>query len=174
MKTEDFNLISAITTSITAVFAVMIGIWQIKINERLRKLQDYVALSIVPSSQGLPQLEIMNVGRSNLYLHKWEIGSLNETFVKPMLLPTDAKSKILIAVASGQIGQHLAKFYLTDESNSKYLSTGEVAIEPVAFQLPISTTPPQTQQNSQNNQSINVQLRTRAWSYKTERYNWSL
>ena len=149
---------------------------QTQINKRMQELSDYVAISIAPTPTF--QLQIMNVGRVNLYLHKWEIGSLSETFVRPLLLPTEARSNILITFQSPQIGQHLAKFYITDEKGRKYLSEGEVAIEPIGVQLPITTTPPQEQVSEQlptsGIQPINIQLRMRAWSYKTELYEWSI
>jgi hypothetical protein len=162
---------------IAAIGAAVFGWKQYQINRRMQELSDYVAISIAPK-MGL-QLEIMNVGRSNLYIHKWEVGAINETFVKPLLLPTEARSKILITIQPPHLGQRLAKFYLTDENDRKYLSTGEIAIEPIAFQLPMSTTPPQLQQEpsqqlSGGAQPINVQLRMRAWSYKTIKYNWTI
>lgn len=173
---EIFNFWSLIFQILAAGALIYFAYRQYQINKRLKDLADYVAISIIPGMQ--EQLRITNVGRVNLYLHKWEIGSLSETYVKPWLLPTEGKSEIIITL-SGQIGQHLAKFYLTDETDQKYLSSGEVVIEPIAFQLPISTTPPQVQegnipQASGGVQPISVQLRMRAWSYKTEKYNWTI
>lgn len=161
---------------IAAIGAVFFGYKQYQINKRMQELADYVAVAIAPGQNF--SLEIMNVGRINLYLHKWEIGSISETYVRALLLSTEARPKILIRSQPPQIGQHLAKFYLTDEKGSKYLATGEVTIEPVGFQLPSSTTPPQQQGIPQGQvggiQGVNVQLQMRAWSYKTERYNWSI
>ena len=149
---------------------------QTQINKRMQELADYVAISIAPAPNF--QLQIMNVGRVNLYLHKWETGSLSETFVKPLLLPAESRANILISFQPAQIGQHLAKFYITDEKGKKYLSEGEVAIEPIAFQLPVTHTPPQEQQVNQLQmagvQPVNVQLRMRAWSYKTIPYEWTI
>ena len=160
---------------IAAIGAVYFGYRQYQINKRMQELADYVAVSISPQENFT--LQLSNVGRSNLYLHKWEIGSLNETYVKPWLLPAEIKSKILIGLHPPQVGQHLAKFYLTDEGNQKFVATGEVAIEPIAFQLPISTTPPQQQEAGtqiSGFQPLNVQLRMRAWAYKTEKYEWTI
>ena len=175
MEQHVFNFWSIILQILTAVGLIYFALRQTQINKRMQELADYVALSISPA-QGF-QLQVINVGRVNLYLHKWEIGSMNETFVKPLLLPAEGKSKILITIQPPQIGQHLAKFYLTDEADQKYLSTGEVMVEPVVFQLPQTTTPPQIQGSEQNQTSgaqpaINVQLRMRAWSYKTEKSKW--
>ena len=186
MQQELFNFWSAILQILAVLFQVLTAggliyfAWrQTQINKRMQELADYVAVSLIPDPNGQLQLQIMNVGRSNLYLHKWEVGSISETLVKPWLLPTESKSKIIIGIQPPQIGQHLAKFYLTDENNQKYLSTGEVSIDPVGFQLPTLTTPPQTQDNIQNQTAgsqaiVNVQLRMRAWSYKTEKTDWTI
>ena len=75
------------------------------------------------------------------------------------------------------IGQHLSKLYFTDENDDKYLSAGEVVIEPVISPLPISTTPPNIESSTEQtsgSQSVIIALRMRALSYKTERYNWSM
>lgn len=178
MKQEIFNVWSIILQLFTAGGLIYFAWRQTQINKRMQELADYVAISISPANSF--QLQVMNVGRVNLYLYKWEIGSMSATFVKPLLMPTDGKSNILISVQPPQLGQHLAKFYLTDEAGEKYLSTGEVAVEPVAFQLPQTTTLPQIQESGQNQTSgiqpinINVQLRMRAWSYKTEKCNWTI
>jgi len=158
---------------IAAVGAVIFGTKQYQINKRMKELADYVAVSIYPSMQG--QLHITNVGRSNLYLHKWEVGPLNETFVRPWLLPIEKKSEIIITIPP-LIGQHFAKFYLTDEKGQRYISTGEVAVESIISQSPVSTAPVQTQDGGVQGgtQSINIQVKMRAWSYKTEKCNWMI
>jgi hypothetical protein len=118
----------------------------------------------------------MNVGRVNLYIHKWEAGSLSNTYVKPLLIPTEAKSSIIINFQTPLLGQHLLKIYLTDEKDQKYLSTGEIVIEPIALQLPLAATAPQVQQEPPATPQIsgNITTQMRAWSYKTEKYNWMI
>lgn len=178
MRVETYNIWAIILQLLTAAGLIYFAWRQTQINRRMQELADFVAISISPA--GGFQLQVENVGRVNLYIHKWEVGSMSETFVKPLLIPIDAKSKILITIQPPQIGQHLAKFYLTDEMGSRYLASGEVAIEPVAFQLPQTTTPPQNQNDGSNQtsgaqtMSVSVQLRMRAWSYKTERYEWTI
>jgi hypothetical protein len=147
MVQNILNLIQTVVSVIMTGLLVYFSYRQTQINKRIRELADYVAISITPGPNF--QLNIMNVGRVNLYLHKWEIGSLSETFVKPWLLPVEGRSIITINLLPPPIGQHLAKFYFTDEKGEKYLSEGEVVIEPVAFQLPITTTPPQNQSMEQ-------------------------
>ena len=179
IKQEIFNFWSIILQILTAGGLIYFAWRQTQINKRMQELSDYVALSIMPAVSGF-SIEILNVGRANLYIHKWQIGSLSETYVKPLLLPTEAKSKISINYPPQQVGQHVAKLYLTDETDQKFISTGEVVVEPVAFQLPLSATQPQgisTDQNSTTPNTgnvLNVQLRMRAWSYKTEKENWNI
>jgi hypothetical protein len=169
---EVFGIVGA------AIGACVFGWKQYQINKRMQELADYVAISIIPLANF--QLQIMNVGRANLYIHKWELGYLSETYVKPLLVPTEAKSSIIINLQPPLMGQHLLKIYLTDEGGKKYLSTGEVVIEPVAFQIPPSTTQPQVQQELQvpsqpfGVQPINIKINMRAWSYKTEKHDWVL
>ncbi len=172
LSQDIFNFWFLIAQALTAGGLIYFAWRQTQINKRMKQLADYVAISISPGPSG--QIQIQNVGRSNLYLHKWEIGRLNETFVKPWLLPTEGRSKILIAIPPDQIGQHLAKFYLTDEIDQKYLSTGEVTVEATSFKLPNSTTPPATQESIPGMPAVSVQLRMRAWSYKTEKYDWKI
>jgi hypothetical protein len=163
---------------LAAVGAILFGWKQYQINKRTQELADYVAISIVPHPNFM--LQVMNVGRSNLYLHKWEIGFMNNTYVRPILLPTEARSKINITIQPPQIGQHLAKFYLVDEKNQKYISTGEVVVEPVAFQVQGGMAPVPMADNMPapnpdiNQPNINIQLKMRAWSYKTEKSEWTI
>jgi|GEM_PF-5791877 hypothetical protein len=178
VEQKVFNFWSLILQALTAAGLIYFAWRQHQINKRMQELADYVAVFITPMPNST--LQIKNVGRSNLYLHKWEIGSLSETYVKPWILPTGEGSQILIATQP-QAGQHLSKFYFTDEKDIKYLSIGEVVMEPVEFQLPPSTTPPQTQADIPQNQvigaqSVNIQikLRMRAWAYKTEKYDWTI
>jgi len=164
-----------------AIGALLFGWKQTQINKRLQELQDYVAISIIPKPEF--QLQIMNVGKINLYVHKWEIGTFTETFSKAILIPAAAPSFLLISLSSPPMGQHPVRIYLTDESGEKYLSTGEVVIEPIAMRplsqiLPHSETPPLdggTQAvNPPQAQVVNITARMRAWSYKTEKYNWTI
>jgi hypothetical protein len=176
---QTYNAWSLLFQIITA-FGIIYFAWRQKqINKRMQELSDYVAVTIAPDNFSL---KIMNVGRVNLYLHKWEVGLLGETFVKPLLLPIDGRSQINISIPPTFLGQHLAKFYITAEEGEKYLATGEVAVEPIAFQLPVATTPAVQQENqsgqgtfgSNNQTPLNIQLRMRAWSYKTEKHNWTI
>ena len=57
---------------VTATGAVVFGIWQVLINKRLAKVQDFIALSIVPDSVS-GKIKLLNTGKINLYIHAFEI-----------------------------------------------------------------------------------------------------
>lgn len=163
----------------TGIGALLFGWKQTQINKRMQELQDYVAISIIPKPE--LRLQIMNVGKINLYVHKWEIGLLTENFPKAILIPAAAPSFLLTSLSSLSIGQHPVKIYLTDESGKKYLSTGEAIIEPIAIHplsqvLPHPETPPVDDGTQTVNivqaQTMDIKIKMRAWSYKTEKYNW--
>lgn len=97
IKQEIFNFWSIILQILTAGGLIYFAWRQTQINKRMQELSDYVALSIMPAVSGF-SIEILNVGRANLYIHKWQIGSLSETYVKPLLLPTEAKSKYQLTI----------------------------------------------------------------------------
>ena len=181
MEQNSYNLLSLVLQVFTIIAASVFALWQVLINKRLKELQDYVAISIIPKPDF--QLQIMNVGKINLYVHKWEIGTFTETFSRAILIPAAAPSFLLISLSSPPVGQHPVKIYLTDESGEKYLSTGEVVIEPIAIR-PISQILPQSETpslnegtptiNSPQAQVVNITAKMRAWSYKTEKYNWTI
>ncbi len=179
MGENILRYIEAFSLFFAAGGAIYFGWRQTQINKRMKELQDYVAISIIPKPDF--QLQIMNVGKINLYVHKWEVGTFTETFSQAILIPAAAPSFLLISLSSPQMGQHPVRIYLTDESGEKYLSTGEVAIEPIAIRplsqmspRPESTLPGEGTQTlgSPQTQVVNITTRMRAWSYKTEKYNW--
>jgi len=181
MEQNSYNLWSLVLQIGTIIAASIFALWQVLINKRLKELQDYVAISIIPKPDF--QLQIMNVGKINLYVHKWEIGTFTETFSRAILIPAAAPSFLLISLSSPPMGQHPVKIYLTDESGKKYLSTGEVVIEPIAIRplsqiLPRPELEPSKEETqtsvSPQAQVVNIMARMRAWSYKTEKYNWEI
>jgi len=161
-----------------AIGALIFGWKQFEINKRLKELQDYVAVSIIPKEN--LRLQIMNVGKINLYIHKWEVGRLNENYGKAVLIPAGANSFIIIGLQGLVIGEYNFKMYITDEKDEKYISTGKVFIEsvsisqqPLSIISPIATGEMQEQPNQGQIQTI-VKVDLRAFSYKTEKYNWKL
>ncbi len=149
---------------------------QTKINKRLQDLEDYVAVSIAPGLAN--NLLVMNVGKINLYLHKYEVGSETDNFSEPLLIPAGTNSYFQIPVKFWKNGEkNKVKLYLTDEFSEKYLSRGEVIIESFPAR-PIQSNIQGVQQFDTNpmqimtNQSNLISMR--AWSYKTNKYNWEI
>ena len=70
---------------ITAVGAITFGIWQIKINLRLKKLQDFVAVAAVPAPSG-DVIAFHNTGKINLYLWGYKFPNRELIFDRPRLL----------------------------------------------------------------------------------------
>ena len=56
---------------LTLIAAVIIGFFQVSINNRLKNLQDFVAVAIVPGLEG--KIKLMNTGKINLYLCGYDI-----------------------------------------------------------------------------------------------------
>jgi len=176
MKQEIYNSLAIFLGLVTTIAAIIIGWVQVRINNRLKELQDFVAVAIIPREN--LQLQLTNVGKVNLYLHKWEVGSATENYKKAVLIPTSAMSSLMITVPP-QLGSNVLKLFLTDEKNEKYLSTGEVIVEPISVR-PISYMQTQKEQEviktsgiiPENLNQITVNLR--AFSYKTQKYNWKI
>jgi len=70
---------------LTLIGAFVFGFWQILINKRLTKLQDYVAISAVPDSR-TNKINLINVGKINLYLFGFDLPKKKERFKKPRLI----------------------------------------------------------------------------------------
>jgi hypothetical protein len=160
-------------TLLVSVATGFFAFFQFKINKRLRELQDYVAISIIPSTnEGVFQLQLRNVGRSNIYLHKYEVGNLNDSYEKPRLISCGPETFFIINVPPNLNVEMPVKFYVTDEFGKKYLSTGAVIIDaqPVAISIPQNVGVAQLQTGVP--QQVTIQGKPRAWSYKTEPYDW--
>jgi len=69
----------------TAVGALAFGVWQIKINTRLKSLQDYVAIAAVPEPKE-GKIKLLNTGKVNLYLWGFDMLGNNQRFQKPRLI----------------------------------------------------------------------------------------
>ena len=179
IQNDFLRYIEIISIVITAVGAGIFGWKQLEINKRLRELQDYVAVSIIPKNN--LRLQIMNVGKINLYIHKWEVGRLNENYTKAVLIPTGTNSFIEIGLSGLVIGEYDFKMYITDEKDEKYISTGKVFIDPVSVSTqplsvanPIATGETQEQNAGAGQAHTIININLRAFSFKTEKYNWNL
>ena len=183
MEQAAFNFWSIILQLFMAVGLIYFAWRQTQINKRMKELQDYVAISIIPitNSPGNYELQIMNVGKVNTYLKKFEVGQVSNTFPeeKKRLISVGGNPFYRIPITNFQMGQEMGiKLYLLDEFNNKYVSTGGVIIDPV-----IATPTQQGEQSTQTSQQAPINIsgvpviipgNARAWSYKTYRYNWVL
>ena len=147
---------------------------QNKINGRLKKLQDYVGISIVPFSvDSTFKLQIKNIGKQNLYLHKFEINSTGETYEKPRILACGSDTVFIVNIPNNILGIEMpVRLYVTDESDEKYISTGSVVVDPTPVQLPQPLNI--TGQEQQAVQQFVIRGNVRAWSYKMEKFNWNI
>ncbi|MBD3359253.1 MAG: hypothetical protein GF365_00895 [Candidatus Buchananbacteria bacterium] len=65
---EKYEIYSLIIQGITLLAASIFAIWQIFINQRLKRLNDFVAIAIVPNSEGA-NIKLLNTGKINIYIH---------------------------------------------------------------------------------------------------------
>jgi len=109
---------------INIVAIVIIGIFQIKINHKLTKLEGVVAINAEPNGN---KITIRNVGKVNLYLHKFETLGNNHSFKKPRLIALNSWYWIPFPNLSAFTSNESEfKLYLTDEFNKKYIFTGGI------------------------------------------------
>jgi hypothetical protein len=175
LNQQTFILVVQLLTFLAAFYFAWL---QYKINDRLRKLEDYVATSIVPDPQGKLALQFVNVGKVNLYLKKYEIGNLVVTFNKEVLLVcgTGNPNFFVNLPATFIAGMEMpVKLYLSDEFGQKYISEGAVVIDVVSVNAPQTQQPvlsPAPITPSQQSPQPQVLVGPRAWSYKTEKRKW--
>ena len=158
-----------------------------EINKRTQELEDYVAISIVPitNAPGNYELQVMNTGKVNVYLKKFEIGQISYEFPngKERLISVGGNPFYRIPVKNFVLDQELdVKLYLIDEFDKKYLSLGGFVID-----SKIKTVPQNIQiQNQQDVQQFQqtptviagvpviIPGEARAWTYKTIKYDWKI
>jgi len=108
---NQYNFWSLAFQVCTTIAAVGFAFWQTKINSRLERVQNFVAVSVIPLPNG--GLNITNVGKANLYLKRWEIGQAHELFEKAILLPAVNGINITITTP-GNPGEYPIRLYLYD------------------------------------------------------------
>lgn len=143
---------------VVAVSAVVIGVFQILINLRLKKLQDYVAIAAVP---GEGVIKLLNTGTINLYLHGFKILDNDQKFERPRLLPAGAGETAYYWIpppVTLKVGEEFKlTIYLKDEFDKKWIS--EHGGERLNLQA------------DYDNKERNL-LALRIWSYKTYKAKW--
>lgn len=175
MEQGIFNFYSLLLQIVTAIAAAIFVIWQIKINERMKKLQDYVAISVVPMGPGNSSIKVMNVGKINLYLKRYEIGTNTETFTNTLLIPagTGENSNLRITPKNLQEVMQM-KFYLIDELGEKYIFSGQIIIDQLTVPI-LQRSVPQEGGTAAPQSVPSVAVSDfKIWSFKTEKYNWMI
>jgi len=123
----DYEKYSLIIQFITGLAAVVFAIWQIFINRRLKKLNDFVAVAIVPNPEG-KNIKLLNTGKINLYIYGFEINGTAKLFDKGRLLSSASLDSAYYWLPINNIPQSgffPIKIWLTDEYDTKYITLGE-------------------------------------------------
>jgi hypothetical protein len=122
-----YEIYSLIIHAFTVVAASVFAIWQIFINRRLKQLNDFVAVSIVPNPEGR-NIKLLNTGKINLYIHGFEINGTAKLFDKGRLLSAASMDSAYYWLPVNNIpkkGTFAIKVWLTDEYDKKYITIGE-------------------------------------------------
>ena len=155
---------------LTPVATIFIGVWQIKINTnqvrinaRLKQLQDYVAIAVVPVKEE-GRINLLNVGKINLYLWKFDMpGNLHE-FEKPRLIAAGSGDAAYYWIPappkdSLKVGQEFEfKFYLTDEFDRQWVSEHGGSVDKEV-------------EVEQDGKKVSA-ITGRVWSYRTYEKTW--
>lgn len=162
------NLIIPLLTILAALY---FGWCQITINRRLKNLQDFVGVSLIPGKEYIEEIKngevkkiginfyfkFLNVGKINIYLHKVEIISKKsgipvsdgDILNPPRLLPVGTLDSgfYWYPIPNNLPNEFNIKLFLTDEFGKKWIS--------------------EHGGGSENN-------RVTMWSYKTYKKKWSI
>lgn len=143
----NYETSSLVIQIITAILASIFAFWQILINERLKKLGDFVAVAITPNGN---TIKLLNTGKINLYIHGFEINGVAKLFDKGRLLSAASLDTSYYWLPPNNIpknGIFNIKVWLTDEYNKKYITLG------------------QGESSEQDNTTV-------VWTYKTHKDKW--
>lgn len=115
---------------LTLLVAVSIGAFQISINNRLKKLQDYVAIIAVPDTV-TNKIKLLNVGKINLYLWGFDMPGNKQKLNKPRLIAAGVGDSAyywidLPFIKPEHLQEDIYKFefklYLENEFGSRWIS----------------------------------------------------
>jgi hypothetical protein len=104
--------------------AGIIGVKANSINDRLRILQDYVAIAVVPDTS---TIKLLNVGKTNLYLWGFDMVGNTHHFDRPRLIPAGTNDSAYYYIGTPNITQVKDnkfdfKLYLTDQFENKWIT----------------------------------------------------
>jgi len=123
----SYEKYSLIIQSAAAIATSIFAIWQIFINLRLKKLNDFVAVAILPNSEG-NNIKLLNTGKINLYIHGFDINGSAKIFDKGRLISSATLDSAYYWIPLHNIpesGVFPIKIWLTDEFGTKYITQGQ-------------------------------------------------
>jgi len=157
-----FEKISIGLQVLTLVAASYIGITQNQINTRQASLQDYVAIAASPDNSGT-KITLLNTGKVNLYITKFDVGGQVTSYDRPRLLATgtlDSSYYWINPPATLPLDKDFdVKVYVTDEFGTKWVSEHGGQVH--------EATTTDNQGKPVTNRYLNM------WSYKTEKQDWN-
>jgi hypothetical protein len=147
------------------LFMTFKGAWYVglkanEINDRLRVLQDYVAIVFVPDKT---VIKLLNVGKINLYLWGFDMPGNTHHFDRPRLIPAGTNDSAYYWIGTPDIKQIQAdkfdvRVYLTDEFGAKWITDGGGDITKTKI--------------SKDNGDVDATI-LKVWSYSTVKKDWS-
>lgn len=108
----------------TFLGALYVGFKANEINDRLRILQDYTAVSVIP---GEDRIKLLNVGKVNLYLYGFQMPGNSHYFERARLLSAGTGDSAYYWIGPPNIhviqnNKFDIKLYLIDEFGIKWIS----------------------------------------------------
>jgi len=149
---NKYEIYSLIIQSVTVLVASIFAIWQIFINRRLKRLNDFVAVAILPNSEG-GNIKLLNTGKINLYIHGFEINGITKLFDKGRLLSAASLDSAYYWLPIENIprsGIFPIKVWLTDEYEKKFITQGQ----------------------GESIKLDNDKIEVRVWTFKTYKEKW--
>jgi hypothetical protein len=161
-----YELLSLIIQGLIAVGALIFGTFQVKINKRLKNLQDYVAISAVPDPR-INKIKLLNTGKINLYLWGFDMLDNKPRFKKPRLMAAGTGDAAYYWIDPPQLSKaqdrnsHEFEFtlYLKDEFNKEWISEHGGRADKV-----------QIEENGVKKEVFEIKV----WSYKNYKKKWSV
>ena len=159
---EQFLIQHKIWLEVAMVFGALIfGVLQIKINLRLKSLQDYVAISAVPESKE-SKIKLLNTGKVNLYLWGFDMPDNNQRLGKPRLITAGTGNTSYYWIDPPSNLDKITSFpydfefrlYLEDDFGKKWISEHGGRAERIKIN---------------NKETIKITV----WSHKTYKKKWS-
>jgi len=177
------NIIQSIINIISAIGVLIIGVWQIKIHNRLKQLEESIALSVVPDPPFFTGIRLINSGKINLYLKKAIIGEVNLDYPNLVLIARGKDPYFLIGFSQLELKEMSTKdrisliLYLQDEWERKYLVKGEIFVTFKTIeneQAGKNTDSEFSPTGFPSSKRIFFYFISSAWVSQIKKYNWKL